>query len=53
MGRPEFRSTYRDRYSGALRCLIKKEFDFILYPNAIYCLNLEGLDLIEFLKHID
>jgi len=50
MGRTEFRSIGGDRYSGALRCLIKGIW-ILFYILMLYIgLSLEGLDLIEFLK---
>lgn len=53
MGRTEFRSIDRDRYSGA-RCLIKGIWILFYILMLSIGLNLEGLDLIEFLKeHID
>lgn len=54
MGRTEFRSIDRDRYSGALRCLIKGIWILFYILMLSLGLSLEGLDLIEFLKeHID
>lgn len=54
MGRTEFRAIGGDRYSGALRCLIKGIWILFYILMLSIGLRLEGLDLIEFLKeHID